>query len=656
MEKIKLLKKELNGTKGKDRVNKLNELAFALHNSEPLKTEEYASEALKLSKEINYKKGIARSFNIVGISFHIRGDFSEAMQYYTNSLTIFEELGDLQKIASAKHNIGSLNEKLGNYEIALENYLAALKIWESSNNLNHLSASYNNIGVIYEKLESIDLAMEFHLKSLKLKKELGDNHGISMSYLNLGIIYNKQNNTNEALVSINKAVEIKKEIGDTKGLAAAYVNMGRIYQENNDLKQSLKFAELALESFIKIGNKFGIASSKTSIGKIYIQQKNYTTASKFLNEALDLAIQIEAKELQAFAFLALSELFEDERKYKKALQLYKKYYNVRHEIINEQKNEQISVIQDELITELKSTKNELIQERNFAESIIDTAQAIVLLLDTEGKILKYNRYLEEISGYKLEEMKGKDWFSNFIPSDETIDVKVIFDKAIKNDKTKGNITKIITKDTSIRMIEWFDTTLRDSKNEVIGLLAVGHDVTERLNSEENLKNSKKLIKKITSILRHDITNDLIVIKSALKIYKNNNDEEMLNEIDKRVKDSIKLIQKQRSRESYVDVYSHLTEQCLESVISDVSKSFKDIEINVKGSGCVYADSAIYAIFENLFQNSVKHGKTKKVNIEITQNEDRCIIKFADFGIGIGPATGSGSNRTGTFHRPHTHYL
>ena len=60
-------------------------------------------------------------------------------------------------------------------------------------------------------------------------------------------------------------------------------------------------------------------------------------------------------------------------------------------------------------------EEELRQEKDFAESLVETAQAIILVLDTEGRIVSFNPYLETISGYCLEEVRGKDWIDTFLP-------------------------------------------------------------------------------------------------------------------------------------------------------------------------------------------------------------------------------------------------
>ncbi len=127
------------------------------------------------------------------------------------------------------------------------------------------------------------------------------------------------------------------------------------------------------------------------------------------------------------------------------------------------------------------------RERDFAESLVDTAQAIVLVLDTEGRIVRFNPYMEHISGYRLEEVQGKDWFSTFLPERDHKRIRELFREAVADIQTRGNVNPIVTKDGRERHIEWYDKTLKNVEGNVIGLLAIGQDITERVQAREAIE-------------------------------------------------------------------------------------------------------------------------------------------------------------------------
>jgi len=142
----------------------------------------------------------------------------------------------------------------------------------------------------------------------------------------------------------------------------------------------------------------------------------------------------------------------------------------------------IAAVRD--VTERKKAEEELRREKDFAENLIKTAQAIVLLLDPQGRIVQTNPYLEKLSGYSSEELIGRDWFKTFLPDEDRPEIRELFSKAIGGSHTRGNVNPIVAKDGSKRQIEWHDRTLLDEQGEIIGLLAIGQDVTERLLAEE----------------------------------------------------------------------------------------------------------------------------------------------------------------------------
>ena len=114
-------------------------------------------------------------------------------------------------------------------------------------------------------------------------------------------------------------------------------------------------------------------------------------------------------------------------------------------------------------------------ERDLAAGIINTAQAIVLVLDMRGRIVQFNPFMERLSGYRLDEVVGKDWLETFIPKREHQRIRDI----LAGERMRGNINPIMTKSGGERVIEWYDEELHGADGAPTGILAIGHDITER---------------------------------------------------------------------------------------------------------------------------------------------------------------------------------
>lgn len=67
------------------------------------------------------------------------------------------------------------------------------------------------------------------------------------------------------------------------------------------------------------------------------------------------------------------------------------------------------------IEKLKASENPLKEDQHFIDAVLNTAPVIILILDANGGIVRFNRYMETLLGYVLEEVKGKSWFDVLLP-------------------------------------------------------------------------------------------------------------------------------------------------------------------------------------------------------------------------------------------------
>jgi PAS domain S-box-containing protein len=186
--------------------------------------------------------------------------------------------------------------------------------------------------------------------------------------------------------------------------------------------------------------------------------------------------------------------------------------------VTEQKliEQEILLLNKELEQRVEQRTAELREQMEFSERLIDTAQAIILVLDTDGRIKQYNRYLEELSGFSLAEVAGKSWFDIFIPDDQQAAVDALHDNLLAQGEIHGVQNTIRTKSGKTLQIEWFNTTLKDSQGEVWGTLSVGQDITERLKLQAQIIQSSKLatLGEMATGIAHELNQPLGIIGLA----------------------------------------------------------------------------------------------------------------------------------------------
>ncbi len=139
------------------------------------------------------------------------------------------------------------------------------------------------------------------------------------------------------------------------------------------------------------------------------------------------------------------------------------------------------------ITERKEAEEALSKERNFVSAVLDTAGALVVVLDTKGGIVRFNRACEQTTGYSFAEIKGRQFWDILLLPKEKDMVKDVFEKLSSGQFPSRAENYWVTKDGERRLISWSNTVLLDDDGEVEYVIGTGIDITEQRQAEEKIK-------------------------------------------------------------------------------------------------------------------------------------------------------------------------
>ena len=262
------------------------------------------------------------------------------------------------------------------------------------------------------------------------------------------------------------------------------------------------------------------------------------------------------------------------------------------------------------------------------KAIFKNALDVIVIVDFKtGKIMEVNDAASKVLGYKAKELIGQE-FSVFFPPDDNRKRKDLQQEAeIYNavleaqafQRADGSICPI---DLTVKGIPW------NGKDVAMVTL---RDVTERKQAEKELKSGRERLKMLNKIIRHDLANDFIVIKSAVNLFRRQSQANMLEEIEKRVARSLKTIENYKRFEFYIESNAGLNEIELIDFLDDIIVQFPKINFNIKGKCKVFADEALTSVFVNLISNSIDHGKSTQIDIEISSQNEICEIIFKNNG-------------------------
>ena len=108
-------------------------------------------------------------------------------------------------------------------------------------------------------------------------------------------------------------------------------------------------------------------------------------------------------------------------------------------------------------------KGEIIShKKEFLESIIETANAIILTWDNDTTITSFNSYGKKILGYSNEDVLGKKWLE-FIPPDIKNYMEGVSDKIISGEDLYWDHENTwLCKDGSIKFILWRNSPIKEN--------------------------------------------------------------------------------------------------------------------------------------------------------------------------------------------------
>lgn len=129
---------------------------------------------------------------------------------------------------------------------------------------------------------------------------------------------------------------------------------------------------------------------------------------------------------------------------------------------------------------------ELTSERNFISTILDTASALVVVLDHDGRVVRLNRACETLTGYTQNELRGKIPWEILVAEDQQEKIRRIFSELIQDARPSQYELEWISKKGDHRLIDWSNSTIKNKKGDVTYVIETGVDITERKAAEQAL--------------------------------------------------------------------------------------------------------------------------------------------------------------------------
>ncbi len=139
------------------------------------------------------------------------------------------------------------------------------------------------------------------------------------------------------------------------------------------------------------------------------------------------------------------------------------------------------------VTDRKLAQESLREQRDFIAAVLDTTSTLVVVLDPHGRIVRFNRACEELTGRSSDEMAGTTIWNWLLLPAEVEQVKEVLARLCAGQFPIRYENSWFVRDNQRRYIDWSNTALLDERGSVSYVISTGMDITERRQAEVRLK-------------------------------------------------------------------------------------------------------------------------------------------------------------------------
>jgi signal transduction histidine kinase len=386
--------------------------------------------ALKLSKEVNDKEGIAKALYYIGDGYgNVKKD--SAYFYYLQAEKSYYKLSDYDNTARMLFSKARVLFYDGNYIECEVEISKALQHLKGSKDQRLIYSCNALMGNCLEKLTNYDKALWYHqmalnnLEKMKLNnidKEELNNYNVA-STINICNLYDLKGEYSKSIEKLQALLSKDLEEKWPRLYANVLSNLAYSKMKNGQYHNVYSMFSRSLKILEKSGDESDILYKKIHIGEYFLTQKDTLQAVQILKEAYLLAIRIKNSNEVLTSLKLLSTLDKENSFY-----YANEYINLSDSINIVQKNAHNKYARIEYETSRIEDENKVLTKKNLYMLIISF---ILILLFVIILVFRYSKYKNKELQFLIKQKKAnEEIYLLLIEQNEKINI------ARENEKTK----------------------------------------------------------------------------------------------------------------------------------------------------------------------------------------------------------------------------
>ena len=188
------------------------------------------------------------------------------------------------------------------------------------------------------------------------------------------------------------------------------------------------------------------------------------------------------------------------------------------------------------VTEKKSLGERVVRAERHLASVVESANDLIVSMDARGCVMTWNSAAERILAFPARETVGRQ-FTQLFPEGERANLEGLLAQLTRRGEPQETEANMRAKGGQDLLISWRFSAMKEERGQVVALVGVGRDLTEKRQLELQLIQSTKMaaLGEMAGGIAHEIRNPLTITSSAAQILlKKGADPELRSEAARKI--------------------------------------------------------------------------------------------------------------------------
>jgi two-component system NarL family sensor kinase len=381
------------------KVNRLNDLAERLKETDPITARRLTQSAIDISQKIGYSFGLSAAFVFKSALFINELKLDSGKIFADRANVLLKDKKDIQsldQLGVLTNNYGRIFQLQQRYDSATEKYLKAVSILTASGNEKKTFTSYYNLSVIYTFLDD-SLKMTTYAKAAyNVAQKSADTSLLLTGVELIANTYDKKRKFDSVLIVARQGLALAYRQNNMPSIGKFHQYIGIQYTKNGTRYDSAIFHLTKALEFLTAANiQYDIVVNLHYIGRTYVMMKDFKKAISYFNKAIELEKSLKLANLYVYSLIALADAEEQSGNAKDGYRHLMEYVSVSDSLQKLSNRKQVDELEVKYQTQKKETlllaQEVSIQRKNILNYILAAGALLVIIVS----LFSYRTYRQK---------------------------------------------------------------------------------------------------------------------------------------------------------------------------------------------------------------------------------------------------------------------